>query len=267
MAASSAFDLLPAIDLLGGRCVRLFQGDYGAATEYATDAAAVAARWLEAGARWLHVVDLDAARSGTTQNGDAIRAIVKEATRAGARVEVGGGIRDHEAIDRWLSLGVARCVIGTQALDVEWMAQAVNRFGADCVVAGLDGRGGKVAVRGWMEQTDAGIPETAAQLAAVGVRWALVTDVERDGTLSGANLGLAQAVQAAGLRALASGGVHTLADILAARAAGLAGVVVGRALYDGTIDLAEAVRAVNQPAPRAAKGGNSHADQADHPVL
>lgn len=252
--ARPGFQLLPAIDLLGGRCVRLWQGDYSAATTYATDPVAVARRFLEAGAQWLHVVDLDAARDGASANADAVRAVVLEAARAGAKVEIGGGIRHHAQLEAWLALGVSRCVIGTRARDVAWMAEAVRRFGPETVVAGLDGRGGKLAVRGWLEQTDLSIPDLARQLAEVGVRWALVTDVERDGTLSGANLGLARAVQDAGLCAIASGGVHTLDDLVAARDAGLAGAVIGRALYDGTVDLAAAIRTLMGPND-GARGG------------
>lgn len=253
------FDLIPAIDILGGVCVRLFQGDYAAKTEYSADPRAVAERWLEQGARWLHVVDLDGARSGAAVNAGVIAEVVRRAAEVSARVQVGGGIRDHDTIARWLDQGVARCVIGTAALDTAWMEEAVARFGAEALVAGLDGRAGKVAVRGWLEQTEADMTEVAARLAAVGVRWALVTDVERDGTLRGANVALAQEVQRrSGLRAIASGGVRSLDDVLAALRAGLAGAIAGRSLYDGTLDLRHALAAVAEAqAAEAGHGGSA----------
>jgi phosphoribosylformimino-5-aminoimidazole carboxamide ribotide isomerase len=239
------FELYPAIDVLGGRCVRLTQGDYAAKTEYSDNPRQVAERWLAAGSRWLHVVDLDGAKTGSSVNAQPIAEVIQAAREVGAQVQVGGGIREFDAIDRWLSAGASRCIIGTRALDTAWMEAAVRRFGADALVAGLDGRGGRVAVRGWIDQTDIGIVDIARQLADVGVRWALVTDVERDGTLTGANLELARDVQErGGLFAIASGGVRSLDDILAARAHGLAGAIVGRALYDGTMDLAQALSAV-----------------------
>jgi phosphoribosylformimino-5-aminoimidazole carboxamide ribotide isomerase len=155
---------------------------------------------------------------------------------------VGGGIRDYETLSQWLDLGVTRCVIGTAALDLKWMEGAVERFGADRLVVGLDGRDGKMAVHGWTEQTEVSLVSMAQQLFDVGVRYALVTDVARDGTLSGANIEIAKAIQATGMQAIASGGVRSVDDVLAAKQAGLAGVIAGRSLYDGTLDLSEAIR-------------------------
>ncbi|WP_290588240.1 1-(5-phosphoribosyl)-5-[(5-phosphoribosylamino)methylideneamino]imidazole-4-carboxamide isomerase [Alicyclobacillus sp.] len=240
------FDLFPAIDILDGACVRLTRGDYEAKTEYSRDPAAMAVRWMDAGARWLHVVDLDGAKSGHPVNVDAVRAVVEAAASRGVRVQVGGGIRTEEAIEKWLAAGVARCVIGTAAMDRDFMAKAVARFGADALVAGLDGRGGKMAVRGWLDQTDVPLVAVARGLFEVGVRHALVTDVDRDGTLQGANLDLARAVQAEGLGAIASGGIRSLEDVLAARRAGLAGAIAGRSIYDGTLDLAAAFAALRE---------------------
>jgi len=241
----SPFTLYPAIDVLGGACVRLFQGDYAQKTAYGDNPAHVATRWLSAGARWLHVVDLDAAKSGTSVNHDAIAAIVEQAQSVGASVQVGGGIRTHDAIAGWLNAGVTRCVIGTAARDVAWMAEAVSRFGSEALVVGLDGRGGRLAVNGWLEQTDVALVDIARQLADVGVRHALVTDVDRDGAMVGANLALAsEIVSASGLQAIASGGVRNLADVLEAKRAGLAGAIAGRSLYDGTLDVSAALAAI-----------------------
>lgn len=242
------FTLFPAIDVLEGRCVRLFKGDYAAKTEYSQDPAGVAAKWCEQGATYLHVVDLDGAKAGAGVNGDVIGQIVATAADHGAKVEVGGGIRTSAAIDAWLSRGVARVVIGTASRNIALMQSFVEQFGADAIVAGLDGRDGKLAVDGWLEQTDTSIVELAKQLYEVGVRHALVTDVERDGTLGGANLELAQAVQATGLGAIASGGIRDAADVLAAANAHLAGAVAGKSLYDGTLDLADVLAALREGA-------------------
>ncbi|QSO55095.1 1-(5-phosphoribosyl)-5-[(5-phosphoribosylamino)methylideneamino]imidazole-4-carboxamide isomerase [Alicyclobacillus curvatus] len=240
--AREPFTLYPAIDILGAACVRLFKGDYAASTTYEANPRAVAQRWLDQGARFLHVVDLDAAKSGSPVNRDVIRDIVKLTEAVGASVQVGGGVRDEDAMNAWLQIGVTRCVIGTAALDTNLMARFVERFGGDRIVAGLDGRDGKLAVRGWIEQTDISLVDVARQLYGLGISSALVTDVQKDGTLQGPNLELARAIAETGMAAIASGGVRNLEDILAARDAGLSGAIAGRALYDGTLNLAEAVQ-------------------------
>lgn len=239
------FELYPAIDVLDGACVRLLRGDYDAKTEYSRHPREMAERWLEQGTKWLHVVDLNGAKSGSTENFEAIRGVVAAALEAGASVQVGGGIRTYDTLARWLEAGVTRCVIGTAALEPGWAEQAVKRFGGDAIVVGLDGRGGKLAVRGWVEQTDVTMVSVAQQLTAVGVRWSLVTDVDRDGTLEGANLALTAEVQeASGIFAIASGGIRNVADVLAARDAGLAGAIAGRSIYDGTLDVRAALEAL-----------------------
>lgn len=238
------FDLFPAIDVLGGACVRLHKGDYAAKTEYSHHPAEVAARWIAQGARWLHVVDLDGAKSGSFVNTSAIMDVVRVAEAAGVQVQVGGGIRTHDDVLRLLDVGVTRCIIGTSALQLDWMERAVETFGGDRLVVGLDGRGGKMAVRGWLEQTDVNLLDVAKQLVQRGVRHALVTDVERDGTLQGANLALAREIQDVGMQVLASGGIRNLDDVLASREAGLAGAIVGRSIYDGTLDLRTAFLAL-----------------------
>ncbi|WAH35908.1 1-(5-phosphoribosyl)-5-[(5-phosphoribosylamino)methylideneamino]imidazole-4-carboxamide isomerase [Alicyclobacillus dauci] len=234
---AARFVLYPAIDILGGRCVRLFKGDYAAKTEYSEDPVAVARQWCESGATFLHVVDLDGAKQGQSVNRDVIEGIVEAAKSYGAQVEVGGGIRTSDAIEDWLACGVARVVIGTASRNVEQMAVWVSEFGADRLVAGLDGRDGKLAVDGWIEQTDTPILELAKALYEAGVRHALVTDVERDGTLSGANLDLAASVEGIGLHAIASGGIRDEEDVIAAMQRGISGAVAGKSLYAGKLDL------------------------------
>lgn len=239
----SVFEVYPAIDVLGGQCVRLRLGDYADSTVYDPDVEAVALRWLASGARWIHVVDLDGARDGQSANRDVVARVVEVAVQKGANVQVGGGIRSYDALETWLSLGVSRCILGTVVLDDDFMAGAVRRFGGHRLVAGLDGRDGKLAVRGWTEQTEVSLVDVARHLAEAGVETALVTDVSRDGTLQGANIHLASEIQAqSGMRTLASGGVRDLDDIRAARSAGLAGIVVGKALFDGRIALPEALQ-------------------------
>lgn len=238
---TSSFTLLPAIDILGGRCVRLHKGDYAEKTEYHENPVIMAEKWCEQGATYLHVVDLDGAKTGLTVNRDVVAGIVDMAKTFGAQVEVGGGIRTSETIDMWLSAGVTRVVIGTASRDVEGMATWVRQFGGEHLVAGLDGRNGKLAVAGWLDQTDTSILDLALSLKEVGVEAALVTDVDRDGTLEGANLGLAQSVQEIGLEAIASGGIKDIDDVVAAKRACLSGAVVGKALYDGRIDLRELI--------------------------
>lgn len=234
---TQAFRLYPAIDVLGGRCVRLLQGDYHASTEYSEDPVQVAHTWCQSGIRYLHVVDLDGAKQGHSVNALVIRGIAAAAASYGVNVQVGGGIRDEAAIAAWLDVGVERVVIGTASRNVPLMAQFVETFGQSTIVAGLDGRGGKLAVDGWLAQTELAIVDLAEQLAQVGVAYALVTDVDRDGTKRGANLDLAVAVQQRGLAAIASGGIRDEADIVAAQSTGLAGAIVGKALYDGHVDL------------------------------
>ena len=254
----SGFTLFPAIDLLSGAAVRLHQGDYEQKTVYDADPLAVAARFFAAKAQWLHVVDLDGAKSGTSENRDAIAAIVRLAGECGARVQVGGGIRDVEAVERWLELGVARCVIGTRASDLNFMQSLLQHVPADAVVAGLDGRDGKLATHGWVTQTEVSLVSLASQLATLGVRHAIVTDVLRDGTSSGPNLDLAAAIQTTGIGAIASGGIRDAADVIAARSRGLAGAIAGRAIYTGGLDVASTLLALaRQATARMAREGNT----------
>jgi len=237
------FVVYPAIDLRRGRVVRLWQGDPARETAFAEDPAAVAQRWLAAGARWLHVVNLDAAfGEDDAANRAALEDILRVAAQYDAAVQWGGGVRSPEAAAYWLQRGVARVVVGSLAVqDPDAVAAMQVRWGADRIAVGLDARDGRVRTHGWRAASSLTAPELAAALAARGARVFIVTDIARDGTGQGPNLDLARAVaQAAGPNAqvIASGGVRTAEHIAAARRAGLAGIIVGRALYDGTVDLA-----------------------------
>jgi len=234
-------DILPAIDLRDGKVVRLRQGDYGAQTTYADDPVAVAKSFVAAGATWIHVVDLDAARTGRPTNTDAVAAVCKAVS---ARVELGGGLRDDATVEAALALGVHRVVVGSAALkDWEWFGGLVSRSDlAGRIALGLDAREGRLAVHGWTETT----PTSALQIARRTRGWSLgaivYTDIARDGMLTGVNLdATAGIVQATDVPVIASGGVSGLEDVVACRRIGCAGVVIGRAYYEGRIDLARAI--------------------------
>ncbi|MDE0654065.1 MAG: 1-(5-phosphoribosyl)-5-[(5-phosphoribosylamino)methylideneamino] imidazole-4-carboxamide isomerase [bacterium] len=239
--------LFPAIDLRGGRCVRLYQGDFAAETTYAEDPAEVAAEFTAAGAPWLHVVDLDAARTGELANLAQVGAIV---AATGLPVQYGGGVRSVEIAARLAEVGVARVVIGTAALEnPSLVAEVAAR---QPVALGLDVRGREVAVRGWRASGGRGFAEVLA--AAPGAEVAVVTQISSDGTLEGPDMELlAEVLATTDLPVIASGGVGTLEDLLRLadlRAGGraLAGAIVGRAIYERTVDLTEALAVLGGPA-------------------
>jgi len=238
-------DLFPAIDLRGGRCVRLLQGDYGRETVYDDDPAEVAERFAAAGCRWLHVVDLDAARSGDLANTAVVRDIV--AAAGPAAVQCGGGVRDRARAEALFSAGVRRVVLGTAAVEDPTL---VRDLAADHDVAvGVDARDGRVAVRGWTAEPGIDVGELLARYEDAGVAAVVVTDIGRDGMKQGPDReGLRQCLGATTVPVVASGGVGRLDDLraLAALATGgrrLAGAIVGKALYDGHFTAEEAVAA------------------------
>ena len=232
----------PAIDLKDGQCVRLFQGDMVQVTVFGDDPAGQAKGFADAGAKWLHVVDLNGAFSGRPVNEDAVSGILD---RIDIPVQLGGGIRDMQTIDFWLDRGVRRVILGTVAVrDPDLVKQACKRH-PDRVVVGIDARDGMVAVEGWTELSEITGLELAKEFEDCGVAAIIYTDIARDGAMDGPNIeatvGLANAVS---VPVIASGGVSSLEDLEALKAAGtglLEGVISGRALYDGRIDLAAAV--------------------------
>jgi phosphoribosylformimino-5-aminoimidazole carboxamide ribotide isomerase len=239
-------DLFPAIDLRGGRCVRLYQGDYGRETVYGDNPVAQAEAFAAAGAPWIHVVDLDAARTGEAANRAVVAAI---AAAVDVPVQAGGGVRDDDAADALLAAGVRRVVVGTAALaDPAWVRRLAARHPGR-VAVGLDARGRDVAVHGWTEGSGRDLVDLARGFDDAGVAALVVTEIGRDGTLAGPDLGqLGDVLAATGLDVVASGGVGTLADLraLAALDVGgrhLAGAIVGRALYEGAFALPDAVAA------------------------
>ena len=243
-------ELYPAIDLRGGRAVRLLRGDYAAETVYSDDPVAVARSFEAAGARWIHVVDLDAARSGEAGNLDLVAAVARSVACA---VESGGGVRSVDAAERLIDAGVARVVVGTAAVErPELVTELAARFPGR-VAVGLDARGRRLAVKGWTETTGADLVEVATRLECAGLAALIVTEIGRDGTMDGPDLDQLRAVlDATGIDVIASGGVGTLEDIraLAALRAGhgpkqgcrsLAGIIVGRAIYEGRFTVEEAL--------------------------
>jgi phosphoribosylformimino-5-aminoimidazole carboxamide ribotide isomerase len=242
------FTVFVAIDLQGGRVVRLLRGDPAAATVYGADPVATARSWVAEGATYLHVVDLDGAIGGTPGNAEVVSRIVEA---AGIPVEVAGGIRSLGAIEGWLEAGAARVCIGTKALEERFLAEALAEFG-EGVVAAVDARGGLVQVAGWQESSALSTAEVIARLAAAGVARVLFTDIGRDGTLEGPNLVATREVLDAGMGVIASGGVSGVGDIEALVALGhprLEGVVVGKALYSGALALSDALAAAAVAAP------------------
>lgn len=232
--------IYPAIDLKAGEVVRLAEGDMARATVYASDPAAQARAFADAGAGWLHVVDLDGAFAGEARNAAAVEAIL---AATDARVQVGGGIRTMAAIDRWIGLGVARVVIGTAALTDPGLVRAAARDHPGRIVIAVDARDGLVATRGWADVSDIPVADMGLRFEDAGVAALLFTDVGRDGLLQGVNIDATAALaRAVRLPVIASGGLADIAEIRALRVKpGIEGVIAGRSLYDGRIDLAEAL--------------------------
>ena len=239
----TAFTIFPAIDLKGGQVVRLAEGDMARATVYADDPARQARAFDAAGATALHVVDLDGAFAGAGVNSAAVEAII--AAFSGS-VQVGGGIRSRADIDRWLGLGVARVVMGTAALDDPELVKAAAAAAPGRIVVAVDARGGMVATRGWASVSTVAVADLARRFEDAGVAAVLFTDVGRDGLLTGVNVDATAALATVTtLPVIASGGVAGAADIVALRRhANIAGVIVGRAIYDGRLTLVDALAAV-----------------------
>ena len=233
--------LYPAIDLKDGQCVRLLRGDMAQATVFGADPAAQARAFAQAGCRWLHLVDLNGAFEGAPVNGAAVEVILAAVT---VPVQLGGGIRDRATLERWLERGVSRVILGTAAVRDPGFVREAAAAWPGRVAVGVDARAGMVAVEGWAETTDMTATDLARRFEDAGVAAIVYTDIERDGAMQGPNVAATAALaHAVAIPVIASGGVSSLADLQALKDSGapLDGAISGRALYEGKLDLAEAV--------------------------
>ena len=233
--------LYPAIDMKNGQCVRLRQGAFKDITIYSDAHEKVAAHWQEKGASFLHLVDLDGALAGYSVNEEVIRRI---ADTVSIPIEIGGGIRSKEAVERMLDLGVRRVIIGTKAAEhPEFLRDMVRTFGEEAIVAGVDAKDGMVAVEGWEKVSSLTASDLCLTMKEYGVRHIVYTDISRDGMLSGPNVEATRKLtEETGLDIIASGGVSCMEDLKCLHEAGIRGAIIGKALYENRIDLAEAVR-------------------------
>lgn len=238
-------DVIPAIDLLEGRCVRLYQGDYAQLQVFNDNPVEVAQQWVEQGAPRLHLVDLDGAKAGYPVNGAAIAAIVQSVP---VPVQVGGGLRDRQSVAELLDLGVDRAILGTIAVEQPDLVGQLCQDFPGKIVVGIDARNGKVATRGWLETSEVDAIALAQQMETLGAAAIIYTDIHRDGTLQGPNkAALRELAEVISIPVIASGGISSITDLLgllALESIGVTGAIVGRALYTGDISLKEAVRAV-----------------------
>ena len=234
--------IFPAIDLSGGKVVRLYQGDYEKMTVYGADPCAVARDFMAAGAKYLHVVDLDGAKDGTLANFDSISALAKQ---GGLYIEVGGGIRTEERIAKYLDLGVGRCILGTIAVkDFDFTRRMARKYG-DKIAVGVDARDGYVAVSGWLETSKEKGVDFCRRLYDAGVQTVIYTDISRDGAEQGTNLALyRELARIEGLNITASGGVSSIAELKELHAIGTHAAILGKALYTGRLDLREVIKEV-----------------------
>lgn len=236
--------IIPAIDLKDGKCVRLFQGKFDNVKEYSSDPVAVAKKWEAAGAKLIHVVDLDGALTGELKNIESVRAIVENVS---ARIEFGGGLRDEAAIQKMLDLGVDRVVLGTKALeDFTFLKKCVAKH-REKIVVGIDSKDGIVYSKGWTEKGDKSALNLARNVEFIGVRNIICTDIARDGALTRPNIEFyKQLKKTVKINIIGSGGVSSLKDLVDLMAIGLYGVIAGKALYEERIDLKEAIRLCSQ---------------------
>ena len=231
--------ILPAIDILGGECVRLYKGEYGTARKVASDPYETVRFFEECGARYIHTVDLDGARRGEKTNADLF---ISLARKANVPIELGGGIRDMATVDFYLKNGISRVILGSAALkDKDFCKTAVDRYG-ERIAVGIDAKDGYVSTSGWLETSDVNYVDFAREMEKVGVRNIIFTDISKDGTLAGPNLEmLSKLKDAVKIDITASGGVKDIGDIEALMKLGLYGAIAGRSIYDGTLDLKSAI--------------------------
>lgn len=239
--------ILPAIDIHKGQCVRLTQGDYATAQQVAEDPLTTAKSFEAAGARWIHMVDLDGAKEGKPVNSAIYTAVAKHTS---LKVELGGGIRNMETIGAYLDMGISRVILGSAALkNPQLVKDAVAKFGSEAIAVGIDAKNGMVATEGWLETSDVRDVDLAKEMIATGVRYFIVTDIAKDGTLTGVNtqqLAMLARETAGQCNLIASGGVHTIEDIVACKQLGLYGTICGKSIYQGTLSLHDALKVAHE---------------------
>jgi len=242
-------EIIPAIDLMDGKCVRLIQGNYDCRINYEDNPVKQAKQFSAAGAKWLHIIDLDGAKTGYLVNTETIASITKLGL---FKIEVGGGLRDEQSIKQLLNLGIERAIIGTKAVsDFKWLTQICEKF-PNRIALGLDAKGSQVATQGWTRESDESLLEFAKKAAKLPLAAIIYTDITKDGMLAGPNLERTKAlIEAVNIPIVASGGVTTIADIKALVKIGVSAAIVGRALYEGTLDLTDAIKAAQNGEGRA----------------
>ena len=231
--------ILPAIDLYEGKAVRLLRGDYAQMTVYSEDPLQIAKEFERCGARWIHMVDLEGARDGTTPNFGVVERVCRETA---LQVEIGGGIRDMDAVTRYLEAGAARVILGTAAVrDAAFLKEAAARYGGRIAV-GADIKDGRIAIRGWLETSDCTAMDFCKDMQALGIRTLICTDIDKDGAMGGTNHELyRQLSEELELNLIASGGVSSIEDVRRLKERGLYGAIIGKAYYTGAVDLREAI--------------------------
>jgi len=234
--------ILPAIDIKDGNCVRLFKGDFNTVEKVASDYLETAKSFEAAGSKWIHMVDLDGAKEGRPVN---TKIYTDVAEKTNLKVELGGGIRSLETIDEYLRMGITRVILGSVALkNPKLVKEAVEKFGSEKIVVGIDAMNGMVATEGWLETSDVNYIQLANEMTRFGVKYFIFTDISKDGTLSGVNASQLKALAdgtGEGCNIIASGGVHTIEDINICKAMNLYGTICGKSIYKGTLDLREAI--------------------------
>ena len=232
-------EIIPAVDIKGGKCVRLYQGDYGRETVFAEDPVAMALDWQSQGATWLHLVDLDGAASGEPRNIAVVEAIVK---KVNLPMQLGGGVRDEVAVSRLLDIGVNRVILGTVAVENPELVKSLCQKYGEAIVVGIDARDGYVATHGWITGTEIKALELGLKMEAIGVRRIIYTDIKRDGTLTEPGFeAIAEMVKSVNLPIIAAGGISALSHLRKLKGLGVEGAIVGKALYTGDINLREAL--------------------------
>jgi phosphoribosylformimino-5-aminoimidazole carboxamide ribotide isomerase len=232
-------EIIPAVDIKGGKCVRLYQGDYSQETVFSEDPVAVALNWQAQGASWLHLVDLDGAASGEPRNIDVVEAIVK---RVNLPVQLGGGIRDEATVAKMLDIGVNRVILGTAAVENPDMVKRLCQKHGEAIIIGVDARYGCAAIRGWQKDTEVTALELGRRMADLGVRRIIYTDIKRDGTLTEPDFeAITELVKGLDLLVIAAGGISALDHLRKLKQVGVEGAILGKALYTGDIKLREAL--------------------------